>query len=63
MVTFPGTAPPLTAVKSGFRHWPVPASLNREGPLEHAVVHEMIHLIAPTDSEQFLALMSRHYPT
>jgi predicted metal-dependent hydrolase len=30
--------------------------------LEYVVVHEMIHLIAPTHSEQFLALMSKHYP-
>ena len=30
--------------------------------LEYVVVHEMLHLIAPTHSGQFLALMSRHYP-
>jgi predicted metal-dependent hydrolase len=30
--------------------------------LEYVVVHEMIHLIAPTHNEQFLALMSKHYP-
>lgn len=30
--------------------------------LEYVVVHEMLHLIAPTHSEQFLALMSKHYP-
>lgn len=30
--------------------------------LEHVVVHEMLHLIAPTPSEQFLVLMSKHYP-
>lgn len=30
--------------------------------LEYVVVHEMVHLIAPTHSEQFLALMSKHYP-
>ena len=30
--------------------------------LEYVVVHEMIHLIAPTHSEHFLALMSKHYP-
>lgn len=29
--------------------------------LEYVVVHEMLHLIAPTHSEQFLALMSKHY--
>ena len=26
------------------------------------VVHEMIHLMAPTHSEQFLALLDQHYP-
>ncbi len=31
-------------------------------PLEYEVVYEMLHLIAPTHSEQFLALMSKHYP-
>lgn len=30
--------------------------------LEYVVVHEMLHLIAPTHSEQFLALMNKHYP-
>jgi predicted metal-dependent hydrolase len=30
--------------------------------LEYVVVHEMLHLISPTHSEQFLALMSKHYP-
>jgi predicted metal-dependent hydrolase len=31
--------------------------------LEYVVVHEMLHLIAPTHSEQFLTLMTRHYPS
>jgi predicted metal-dependent hydrolase len=31
--------------------------------LEYVVVHEMLHLIAPTHSEQFLTLMGRHYPS
>ncbi len=31
--------------------------------LEYVVVHEMLHLIAPTHSEQFLTLMSRYYPS
>ena len=31
--------------------------------LEYVVVHEMIHLIEPTHSERFLALMAEHYPT
>jgi predicted metal-dependent hydrolase len=30
--------------------------------IEYVVVHEMLHLIAPTHNEQFLALMSKHYP-
>ena len=31
--------------------------------LEYVVVHEMLHLIEPTHSERFVALMSRHYRT
>ena len=31
--------------------------------LEYVVVHEMLHLIAPTHSEQFLTLMTRYYPS
>jgi predicted metal-dependent hydrolase len=30
--------------------------------LEYAVVHEMVHLIEPTHSERFIALMNEHYP-
>lgn len=30
--------------------------------LEYVVVHEMAHLIAPTHSERFVALLSEHYP-
>ena len=30
--------------------------------LEYVVVHEMIHLVVPTHSAHFLALMTRHYP-
>lgn len=30
--------------------------------LEYVVVHEMAHLIAPTHSERFVALLNRHYP-
>jgi predicted metal-dependent hydrolase len=30
--------------------------------LEYVVVHEMLHLLAPTHSEQFLTLMTRYYP-
>jgi predicted metal-dependent hydrolase len=31
--------------------------------LEYVVVHEMLHLVAPTHSEQFIALMTEHYPS
>jgi predicted metal-dependent hydrolase len=30
--------------------------------LEYVVVHEMIHLIEPTHSERFLALLTKHFP-
>lgn len=30
--------------------------------LEYVVVHEMVHLVEPTHSERFLALMTEHYP-
>ena len=30
--------------------------------LEYMVVHEMLHLIEPTHSERFFALMNKHYP-
>ena len=31
--------------------------------LEYVVVHEMAHLVEPTHSERFVALMTRHYPS
>lgn len=31
--------------------------------LEYVVVHEMLHLIAPTHSDQFLRLLSKHCPS
>lgn len=31
--------------------------------LEYVVVHEMVHLLEPTHSERFVALLDRHYPT
>lgn len=31
--------------------------------LEYVVVHEMAHLLAPTHSPRFIALLDRHYPT
>ncbi len=31
--------------------------------IEYVVIHEMLHLIAPTHSEQFLTLLGKHYPS
>lgn len=31
--------------------------------LEYVVVHEMLHLVEPTHSERFVALLEQHYPT
>lgn len=31
--------------------------------IEYVVVHEMIHLLEPTHSKRFLALLSAHYPS
>ena len=31
--------------------------------LEYVVVHEMAHLIAPTHSERFVAVLNEHYPS
>lgn len=31
--------------------------------LEYIIVHEMAHLIEPTHSERFIALLDEHYPT
>jgi predicted metal-dependent hydrolase len=31
--------------------------------LEYVIVHEMIHLIEPTHSERFIALLDQHYPS
>jgi predicted metal-dependent hydrolase len=31
--------------------------------LEYVIVHEMIHLLVPTHSERFVALLQQHYPT
>ena len=31
--------------------------------LEYVVVHEMAHLIAPTHSERFIAILEEHYPS
>ena len=30
--------------------------------LEYVVVHEMLHLIEPTHSDRFIALLNKHYP-
>ena len=31
--------------------------------LEYVILHEMLHLIEPSHSERFLALLTKHYPT
>lgn len=31
--------------------------------LEYVIVHEMAHLLEPTHSERFLAILEKHYPT
>lgn len=31
--------------------------------IEYVVVHEMLHLLEPTHSERFIALLDEHYPT
>lgn len=31
--------------------------------LEYVVAHEMLHLVEPTHSERFVALLAQHYPT
>lgn len=31
--------------------------------LEYVIVHEMAHLIVPTHSERFVAILEKHYPT
>jgi len=31
--------------------------------IEYVVVHEMVHLIEPTHSDRFLAILGKHYPT
>jgi predicted metal-dependent hydrolase len=31
--------------------------------LEYVVVHEMVHLLEPTHSDRFIAILEEHYPT
>ena len=31
--------------------------------LEYVIVHEMVHMLEPTHSERFIALMTKYYPT
>jgi predicted metal-dependent hydrolase len=31
--------------------------------LEYVIVHEMVHLIEPTHSDRFVAILEKHYPT
>lgn len=31
--------------------------------LEYVIVHEMVHLLEPTHSDRFIAILQKHYPT
>jgi predicted SprT family Zn-dependent metalloprotease len=31
--------------------------------LEYVIVHEMAHLLEPTHSDRFIAILAKHYPT
>ena len=31
--------------------------------LEYVIVHEMVHLVEPTHSDRFIAILKKHYPT
>lgn len=31
--------------------------------LEYVIIHEMIHLLEPTHSDRFIAILQKHYPT
>jgi predicted metal-dependent hydrolase len=31
--------------------------------VEYVIVHEMVHLIEPTHSDRYVALLDKHYPT
>jgi predicted metal-dependent hydrolase len=31
--------------------------------LEYVIVHEMAHLLEPTHSDRFLAILEKHYPS
>ena len=31
--------------------------------LEYVIVHEMVHLLEPTHSDRFIAILEEHYPT
>ena len=31
--------------------------------LEYVIVHEMAHLVEPTHSDRFVAILQKHYPT
>jgi transposase len=35
----------------------------RKDLLEYVIVHEMAHLIVPTHSDQFVAILQKHFPT
>ena len=45
------------------RWWCALADVRKQRDLlEYVIVHEMVHLLEPTHSERFVALMTKHYP-
>jgi predicted metal-dependent hydrolase len=36
---------------------------NRSVVIEYVIAHEMVHLIEPTHSDRFIAILGKHYPT
>jgi len=49
---------PLSPNRKCERFWTLPKDL-----LEYVIIHEMAHLIEPTHSDRFIALLQKHYPT
>ena len=37
--------------------------ISRRHLLEYVIVHEMAHLIEPTHSDRFIAILEKHYPS
>lgn len=37
-------------------------AMREQAPADWVVVHEMIHLMEPTHSDRFIAILTEHYP-